>query len=258
MPVDNALGRLKPTDFRHVERYPFSAVEATAVATVEDALPLPRWHWTHDQGREGSCVGHASAMERAITNEVEARKRRRRPYARRYDPLHIWNEAKKIDEWPDTNPGDTRGTSVRAAYDVLRDTGPCRVRSVRTAASGLPEIVGAKPASREEGVTANRWATTIDEMRTAIADGLPVVFGVNWYTNFDSPTQKGREHWIGEGSLGRIRGGHAVCIYGASDRRQAFKVKNSWNRRFPLVWLTYGAAERLLNEDGDAALVTDR
>jgi hypothetical protein len=256
--MTETLGRLTPTDFEHVERYPFSAVEPTAVTKVEETLDLPRWHWTHDQGREGSCVGHACAMERAITNAMQARKARRKPYARRYDPLHIWNEAKKIDEWPNTNPGDTRGTSVRAAYDILRDLGPCRVRSVRTGAGGVPEVIGGKPADVAEGVDTNRWATTVDEIRTAIADGLPVVFGIDWYRSFDSPTKKGNEQWIGEGSFGVRRGGHAVCIYGASDRRQAFRVKNSWDRRYPLVWLTYAAADRLLQADGEAALVTDR
>jgi hypothetical protein len=35
-------------------------------------------------------------------------------------------------------------------------------------------------------------------------------------------------------------------------------VKNSWGRAYPLVWLPYAAMERLLKEDGEATLVTDR
>lgn len=40
----------------------------------------------------------------------------------------------------------------------------------------------------------------------------PGVLGVNWYSNFDQPT-KGTDgrYWIGRGSLGGIRGGHAIC-----------------------------------------------
>jgi hypothetical protein len=41
----------------------------------------------------------------------------------------------------------------------------------------------------------------------------PVVVGVNWYENFDRPWQdRSRHWWIGTGNLGRIRGGHCVCL----------------------------------------------
>jgi hypothetical protein len=41
----------------------------------------------------------------------------------------------------------------------------------------------------------------------------PVVIGVNWYSNFDHPVRDSRGRWwIGKGDLGRIRGGHCVCI----------------------------------------------
>jgi hypothetical protein len=43
-----------------------------------------------------------------------------------------------------------------------------------------------------------------------------MVIGVNWYSGFDQPqriTVRGRERWaIGQGDIGRIRGGHAVCL----------------------------------------------
>lgn len=40
----------------------------------------------------------------------------------------------------------------------------------------------------------------------------PVVWGINWYANFDSPirTSDGR-WWIGRGELGAVRGGHAIA-----------------------------------------------
>jgi hypothetical protein len=42
----------------------------------------------------------------------------------------------------------------------------------------------------------------------------PVVIGVNWYSNFDSPVKDSSgNYWIGRSSnLGAIRGGHAVCL----------------------------------------------
>ena len=40
---------------------------------------------------------------------------------------------------------------------------------------------------------------------------VPVVLGINWYSNFDRPEKVGHTYWIGRGDLGAIRGGHAIC-----------------------------------------------
>jgi hypothetical protein len=260
---EQPLGRREPTDFQHVEKYPYSAVAPETVTHVERVLRLPWWQWSHDQGREGSCVGHGVSMERAITNIAQAKALGLAKAGRRYNPIDLWNEAKKIDEWPDTNPGDDNGTSVRAAYDVARNEGLVRVTFMRMGPDGVPVPFQPKARSKDEGVSSNRWAKTTDEMRTSIANGVPVAIGVNWYSNFDAPVSKpnsagGTESWIGQGDLGHVRGGHCVCLYGASDERQAFKVKNSWGREYPLVWLPYATMQRLLDEDGEAAIVTDR
>lgn len=233
-----ALGRRTPKDFKHVEKYPLRI--ASAVESVERTLRLPRWHWDHDQGQEGACVGHGTAMERAIVNRQQAADRGDETPGVRYNPWWVWNEAKKIDEWDDTNPGDDNGTSVRAAYDVLRT-------------QGLPFFRSDTPRTKA-GIVANRWATTVDEMRTAISEGKAVTIGVTWYSNFDYP----EDGWIGRGSLGRVRGGHSLCVYGASDQKQGFKLKNSWGRGYPLVWIPYDTMQTLLDDYGEATLVTDR
>jgi hypothetical protein len=44
---------------------------------------------------------------------------------------------------------------------------------------------------------------------------VPVVAGINWYDNFDSPVQdKDGNYWIGQftSRLGSIRGGHCICF----------------------------------------------
>lgn len=102
--------------------------------------------------------------------------------------------------------------------DVLRTSGHSRI--FRGASRG-PD-----PA---EGILTNRWATTVDEIRTSIASGAPVVLGCNWY----------------------VRSGHAVCM-------QAVGFVNSWGERYPLAMLPYETLARLLDEDGEATLVTDR
>lgn len=246
--MPGTLGRRIPPDFNHVEKYPFSAVQPLTAVSVNRSLRLPYFHSTWDQGREGACVGYGTSMMMSIINEAQARASLKTPYTHRYDPRWLWNEAKKVDPWPDTNPGDDNGTSVSAACDVLRDQGHVRV------VGGVD-----RPVDPSQGISTNRWASSVDEVRTAISLGIPCSIGINWYTNFDSPQidSSGR-YWIGKGSLGSVRGGHCVCIYGAWDKYQAVRIKNSWGGAYPLVWMPYTTLQRLINEYGEVALVTDR
>lgn len=267
-PEDPRLGRLVPDDFEHVAKYPLTAALPATVASVEVVLPLPSWHWTHDQGTEGSCVGHGTVMERAVVNTMQRKAAGQKPYTRRYDPLDLWERAKLVDEWPETNPGDHNGTSVRAAYDVLRNSGarPIKLDGIHVeSAGGLPVVTDTSQApDPAEGVVRTRWAVSVDELRSGLAQRVPITIGVNWYEGLDTfqqrPAGSGRtqEAWVGAGNLGRIRGGHCVCLYGASDERQAFKIKNSWGRSYPPVWLPYAVMRRLLAEDGEAAITTDK
>lgn len=248
-PEDDRLGRYIPDDWRHVEEFPVRPLLARAdFEAVEKVHRLPYWHWSHDQGSEGACVGFGGAMALAIINTQERRSKGLKVVTRRYDPWWLWDRSKERDEWPETNPGDSEGTSVRASMDVLRDLGAVVYDKRRTRSE--PELA--------EGIHENRWAENVDEMRACIGRGVPISIGVNWYANFDRPEGTGRDMWIGRGDLGRVRGGHCVCIYGASDRRQAFRVKNSWGRDYPLVWLPYETMQRLLDEYGEATIITDR
>lgn len=231
---DYTLDRLEPTDWRHVELYPARQAMPVMVGGVEMVLPIRyQYRPRYDQGYEGACVGFASSWMMSFLNK------------KFYDARWLYFEAQKIDEWPGTN---YEGTSVRAGMDVLRHFGHKRIHG-RYPDLGVDIL---------DGIQVNRWATTVDEIRTSISQGTPVVVGSNWYENFYNPIKKGRERWIGEGNLGRVFGGHAWCIYGASDKRQAFKFTNSWGKGYPLTWIPYTTVQRLINEYGEATLVTDR
>lgn len=242
------LGRRVPRDFTHVERYPLTAETTPAPPTPVtigvnwySAFDTPeqddrgRWWigrgslgsvrgghcvcipaspgrdraawWTfYDQGNEGACVGFGSSRMMSLLNR------------RRYHARWLWDQAKLGDGFDDTRPGDDNGTTVYAAMDVLRTRGHVRWRR---AYARVDETGDYRSRDREEpnagaGISANRWATSVDQMRAVLS----------------AP-----EH----------------------DRRQAFPVLNSWGRAYPhVVWLPYTVMERLLAEDGEVALVTDR
>lgn len=207
------------------------------VTKVEKTLTMPAWaHLFYDQGNEGACVGFGSSQMMSILNK------------RRYDARWLWNQAKIVDEWPDTNPGDDNGTSVRAAMDVLRNQGHVRVYNKQDL-----------PVNPAEGIQENRWATQVDELRFSISQGIPVAIGINWYDGFDYPRKTGisSDYWVNVS--GAVRGGHCVCVVGASDRRQACCFTNNWGQSYPRkVYVSYSNMQRLIQEDGEATLVTDR
>lgn len=232
------LGRRPPTDDEHIRKYPLQALDWATPPVTEVVLDLPHYRAAYDQGTEGACVGFASTWAMSLLNR------------RRYVPDWLYQEARRVDEWPGE---DYDGTSVRAGMDVLRTVGHVRFRK-----SGLllPDVT--------EGINENRWARTTEEVVSALALRIPVVLGVNWYAAMDDPVsiggdRGGREWWIGmTGDLGRLRGGHAICCYGASDRREAVKLVNSWGTDWPPVWLPYAVLDRLLREDGEGGVIVDR
>lgn len=68
-------------------------------------------------------------------------------------------------------------------------------------------------------------------MRWAIKNASPLTIGINWYSKFDDPVQDSVGNWWmidpSDSDFGWIRGGHCTVLYGASDSKQAFKMKNS-------------------------------
>ncbi len=236
------LGRRPPTNDIHQARYPLRAVLPDTVAAAERTLALStRWRGIYDQGPRPHCVGYALSQVMSILNR------------RTFDAAWLYHAAQEVDDWPGS---DYDGTSVRAGCDILRDIGHARVWSRNVP---IPDLA--------HGIAANRWARTVDELRTCIASGVPVVVGTNWYRMMSLPNVRSPsgvpEYWMHPNDLGPLIGGHAYLLNRVSDRRQAFKTPNSWGVDWPErgaggAWIPYRLMERLLNEDGEATVVTDR
>lgn len=232
------LGRraLPTGDDKHLRKY--ALAEPTTAFEAERLLSLPNYRKQYDQGSSNACVGYSSSWAMSILNR------------QLYDPKWLWEEAKNIDEWPDTNAGDGNGTSVRAGMDVLRTEGHRQVRCHYD-----------KPVSMDHGILKNEWATTVDQVRASLENGIPVVLGVDWFDEFFTPEKIGHDYWIGRELAGTVAGGHAICAYGVSDKKQAIKLVNSWGAAWPLVWLPYDTLQKLLDgyeTPGEATVITDR
>ena len=245
------LGRKIPQSWEHVEKYPLRSLISADVLVIppsgtEKGLGLPWWWKQHDQEQRSSCVGHGLSAERSITNRRQLLLSSDEDVTYRYDANWLYDEALKVDEWE----GEAdNGTSLRAGYEILVSHGH---RRVRRWVSG--------PVSYEQGVTTYRWAQSVDEIRAALYADLAVAIGVSWYASMFLPFQKepAGERWVSIERGSKVVGGHCVCLYRFSDRRQAFRILNSWGDYWPPSWISYEDVERLLGEQGEAAVVTDR
>lgn len=179
------LGRRPPSDWAHVQRY--ALAEAAAIPRVPVTLGInwyrgfdepvrdgriwripgegglgairgghgvcvahdhthdsPSWWAFYAQQTDGPCLGYAASRMMSLMNR------------RRYQAPWLYDQAQLVDEWADTPPEP--GTSTRAVMDVLRTQGHERV------GRASPEL--------SEGIWANRWATTVDEVRAVLQNPL--------------------------------------------------------------------------------------
>lgn len=250
-PDDGRLGRFIPDDWRHVERHPLSALapderpqrrpvvigvnwyaeffepeldEATGEHFVArqgpDALSEIRgghcvclepggepdrdeWWEFYDQGREGACVGFGWSRCMTILNDGLS-----------YSARWLWDRSKEIDQWPETNPGDDNGTSVRSAGEILRDSGHVGWQD-EYADDDHTERDDYTP-DHQQGISSFVWAQSVAEV-------------------------------------------HEVLGNERADELEAVPMLNSWGLSYPhRTWMPDAVLERLMDEQGEVAIPTDR
>jgi hypothetical protein len=248
--MTGGLGRVAPPDWEHYEKYPL-----TAATTPTDPVPVAigvNWYTNFDnpvyksgrwwigldskrlgsvrgghcvclepgdspsrtlqdinswwdfynQGAEGACVGFGSSRMMSLLNR------------KKYNAWWLWDLAKSVDQWTDTNPGDDNGTSVRAACQILANNG--HVTWDKSQDSLTYQSRDRLAGSPAEGISVYRWANTVDQVRDVLK----------------APEQ---------------------------DKAGAVRILNSWGRDYPhRVWMPYATLDRLIQEDGEVALITDR
>lgn len=189
------------------------------------SLPLNLQANPLDQGREGACVGFYGANELAARPVPDAN-------ITNDIALLLYREAQKVDEWAGEN------------YDGTSGLGLMRVM----AAWGL--------------ITEYRWAFDIMDLVRAIGYKGPAGLGIAWYTGMFRPDIEGRLHVTGQ-----LEGYHQILanrvtseVYSVISKRRRIYLWNSWGKvsGWPIGWLTWDDAERLLHEQGDAVIPLKR
>lgn len=145
-----------------------------------------------NQGSVGSCVGNGWAG--FLMTEPKQTK-----VLTEDDALRIYHRAQDLDAWPGTN---YEGTSVLAGVKATMELFP--------------------------GVIDHyRWALDIDDMIATLGYFGPVVVGVKWYTEMDSPDKDGFVSVTGSN-----RGGHCFEVNGYDAEGDFLHCIQSWGLGF--------------------------
>ena len=250
-PEDVRLGRFVPDDWRHVERYPITALAESRRPTRVPVVIGVNWYREMDhpekdarsgeqfivrggaatltEVRGGHCVClepggepdqpawqvfYDQGKEGACVGFGWSRCMTILNSGQRYAARWLWDRAKETDEWPETKPGDNQGTSVRAAAETLVAKGHVDWQD-KYADDDNTERARYKP-DVTDGLKVFRWATSVAQVHEALANPR-------------------------------------------ADELNAVPILNSWGEDYPhRVWLPDDVLERLIQEDGEIAIPTDR
>ena len=193
-----------------------------------------------DQGNQGSCVGWAVGYAARSYYAVAREGRPRNQIGEIPSPAYIYGAIK--------SPGacDT-GSLITRALDLLTREGAMSLAS-------YPYHDGQCPAPTRVSTAQFRirsWRAinigVVDDVKGALARGNPVIIGAQVTKDF--LRLRGDVVWRGSGEL--IPGGHAMTLVGYDERRQAFKVINSWGTRWGdggFGWIGYEAYRQFVRQ----------
>jgi C1A family cysteine protease len=173
-----------------------------------------------NQGSLGSCSGNA------LAGALEFLERKMGGSFVNVSRLFIYYNERTMEG---TVPHDS-GAFLRDGIKSLAKIGVCpetewpyRIRAF----TRKPHPSCYKEAKKRQ-ITSYHRITTVDEMRTCLAEGFPFAFGFTVYESFESKEVEKTGVLELPKPKEQTKGGHAVLAVGYSDRDQRFIVRNSW------------------------------
>jgi len=200
----------------------YQAVEPKPIhrAFLPDAVDLSgRFPRPGDQGNQGSCVGWAVGYA-ARSYYAQAREGSPPNPAGVVSPAYIYNSIR--------DPGGDcdSGSSISDALKLLQRGAVSLAEypyDERSCSRPPASIAGQATRFRITGYGRFRDHRRLDDVKGELAKGNPVIFGARYSADFHK--LKGG---IYRGGGVEDDGGHATTLVGYDDRRQAFKLINSW------------------------------
>ncbi|NJL77085.1 MAG: DUF4384 domain-containing protein [Saprospiraceae bacterium] len=205
------------------------------VASLKSSCPMPQ-----DQGEFANCVGWAVAY--AARTILEAQQQQGKDQAsitaQAFSPDFLYLMTKLA-----ADERCQKGISFGKALKLLQEQGvPRRSALASTCNVALAQQLQPQAsANRIEGYTRlfDQEAPAdlrIKTIKKALSQQKPVVVGIECYESF----KNAKEFW--QVVKDKFIGGHALCVVGYDDTRDAFEVMNSWGTNWGnagFTWIRY-------------------
>jgi len=188
----------------------------------------------YNQGATNACVGFSTI---GGLGEFYARKR---GWNMRFSPRYLWTLGRKFDG----NLNQNVGMMIDDAQKILDNYGmlpeqsyPFPVLDPRQNPALFEQMLSERPSNQQIDEAkkfriSQGWkrVPSVSAMRTALADGKPVVFGIAVFSNI---AQTGPDGLIPmPGPNDTFEGGHAVVAVGYDNTRKVFIIRNSWGENW--------------------------
>jgi len=209
--------------------------------SLKQYAPLPG-----DQTNYGTCVAWASAYAARTISESVALNRRNQTETTQiaFSPVYVYRNIRPDD------PECQRGAQIYSALDLMRDTGAVRMLDIERSMefpridlsyyreSKKYPIGGYVTLFSKEDKQKPALITRI--VKKSLAEGRPVVIGMNTPDSFI----EAKNIWQPTENPDNYYGGHAMCVVGYDDDKDAFEIINSWGRKWGnggFIWVPYKA-----------------
>ena len=175
----------------------------------------------YDQGDLGSCVGNGSGDAWQFALKVEGRPA---PLPSR---LFVYYNGRSIEN---TIKSDS-GLQIRDGLKALAKWGCCDETIWPYDPSKFtqkPPAIAYTEAAKHISTSYHSVNQNLNEMKTCLADGFPIVGGFTVYDSFESDEVAKTGIVPMPGKDENSQGGHCVVIVGYDDARSCFIIRNSW------------------------------
>jgi hypothetical protein len=195
-----------------------------------------------DQGQQSSCTAWATGY--AMRSYYEGRRRNWNfsSPGQIISPAYIYNRLHDFRGNCDT------GTPISDALNLLKTAGAPTLSEYPYVETDCSRPANPEHVRNGSEFRISGWSAVDskkpDDAKGQLSRGNPVVFGMDVSEQFENLTGSG----IYDDTTSPRTGGHAMVLVGYSERRQAFKVMNSWGTRWGdggFGWVSYRAVRQL-------------
>lgn len=193
-----------------------------------------------DQGSIGSCTSQAIANAYRFTMAKQGAKKPLMP-----SRLFIYYNERVLEN----SVNSDAGAEIRDGFKTINETGVC---SEKIWKYDIPKFAKKPPqkcydqAVKHKALQYMRVGQTLNEIKSCLAEGYPIVLGFSVYESFESAyvARTGIASLPAAGE--KLLGGHCVLAVGYSEETGTFLLMNSWNTdwamdgffRLPFAYLT--------------------